>query len=43
MTKEEFKKLLSEVLRDYYEIYRTVGSDTGFRNFYQYITGQVYK
>jgi len=37
MNKDEFKKMLAEVLRDYYSKYKTVGADYGFRCFYQYI------
>lgn len=43
MEKEEFKKMLKEVLKDifldYYETYRSLGQDTGgFRTFWEYIT-----
>lgn len=37
MNKEEFIIMLRDVLVDFYDVYRSIGRDLGFRLFYQYV------
>lgn len=37
MKKEDFILMLRDVLNDFYRVYRTIGVDSGFRSFFQYI------